>query len=365
MIPIARPIIGEDESRAVQEVMASGQLAAGPKVTEFETKFAEFCKVAEAVACCSGTAGLCAAVSALELERGAKVLTTPFSFIATANCILQAGLSPVFVDVDAKTGSIAADAVEEALRTDPSIRAILPVHLYGQPCEIARMVEIARPRGVYVIEDAAQAHGSLEFGRPVGSMGDLAVFSFYATKNMTTGEGGMITGTNARLLERCRLIVNQGAPERYRHTVIGFNHRMTSIAAAIGIVQLGHLTKWNERRRANAHRLTESLAGHPWITPPFEREGCFHVYHQYVVRASRRDALQGFLTERGIGTAIHYPRLIPDQPAYQSIGYDGGALPVARRLAETVLALPVHPALSDADLDAIIAAVAAFGAGQA
>ena len=360
MIPIAKPIIGDDEIRAVNEVLVSGMLAAGPKVAELERQFAQMCQSPQAVACSSGTAGLGVAVGALGLAPGAKALTTPFSFIATTNCILQAGLTPVFADVDLGTGMITADAVEAALDADPNIRAVLPVHLYGQPCEIHRIVDICRPRGVRVVEDAAQAHGASERGRPVGAVGDLAVFSLYGTKNMTTGEGGIITGSDEELLARCRLVVNQGSAVRYLHTVLGFNHRMTDVAAAIGLVQLRRLVGWNEERRRHAGVLNTAFADLRWLHTPLERGGCVHVYHQYVIRTDHRDALQRHLTDRGVGSAIHYPRTIPDQPVYQDLGYTADDLPMARRLADTVLALPVHPALSAADLRTVVGAVRSF-----
>ncbi|HQK92379.1 MAG TPA: DegT/DnrJ/EryC1/StrS aminotransferase family protein [Armatimonadota bacterium] len=362
MIPIARPCLGPEEERAVAEVMASGMLAAGPKVRAFEAAFARFCGLPgdAAVACSSGTSGLLVAVQSLGLPRGAKVLTTPFSFIATANCIMAWGLEPVFIDVDPETAMITAEGVEAALDADPSIRAVIPVHLYGQPCEIHQMVEVAHARGVLVIEDCAQAHGASENGVPVGSVGDLAVFSFYATKNMTTGEGGMITGRNDELLDRCRIIVDQGARVRYQHETLGFNYRMTSIAAAIGLCQLEKLPALNDHRRRNAATLTEGLRGIPWLRVPAERDGCVHVFHQYVVQTDHRPALQEHLANCGVSTAIHYPKVIPDQPFYAADGFATVDLPVARQLTQTVLALPVHPMVSTEGIATVIDAVRSF-----
>jgi perosamine synthetase len=357
MIPIAKPLIGAKEKAAVAEVLDSGMLAAGPKVREFEARFAEYCGVPGAVACSSGTSGLCVAMLALDLPPGSKVLTTPFSFIATANSILQANCQPVFLDVDPATFMPTTQAVRQALEADPEIRAVIAVHLYGQACEIRELMDLAFEHGLFVIEDCAQSHGAMENGAKVGSVGDLAVFSFYPTKNMTTGEGGILTGNDQELLERCRLMIDHGAPARYQHETIGFNYRMTSIAAAIGLCQLDDLDERNEQRRRNAQRLKEGLSDLPWLTPPFEREAGYHVYNQYTVKVSDRDRRQRALTEAGVGTAIHYPRLIPDQPFYQSQGHSGEAYPVARELCEQVLCLPVHPALSDADLDWIIQAV--------
>jgi len=362
MIPIARPCLGPEEERAVAEVMASGMLAAGPKVRAFEAAFARFCGLPgdAAVACSSGTSGLSVAVQSLGLPRGTKVLTTPFSFIATANCILAWGLQPVFIDVDPETAMITAAGVEAALAADPAIRAVVPVHLYGQPCEIHDMVEVAHARGALVIEDCAQAHGATENGQPVGSVGDLAVFSFYATKNMTTGEGGMVTGRNDELLDRCRIIVDQGARVRYQHETLGFNHRMTSIAAAIGLCQLEKLPALNDHRRRNAATLTEGLRGITWLRVPAERAGCVHVFHQYVVQTEHRRALQEHLANHGVSTAIHYPRVIPDQPFYEADGFAAVDLPVARQLTQTVLALPVHPMVTAEGLATVIEAVRSF-----
>ncbi len=297
---------------------------------------------------------------ALNLPPGSKVLTTPFSFIATANCILSADCEPVFCDVDPSTFMLTAEGVREALQRDPAIRAVLPVHLYGQACEIHEIVELAHKRGVYVIEDCAQAHGAGEFGDPVGAIGDLGVFSFYPSKNMMTGEGGMITGRNAKLLDRCRLIINHGSPVRYRHTQLGFNFRMTSIAAALGLCQLTRLPAWNARRRANAAALNAGLADLPWLTIPFERLGCTHVYHQYVVKAHDRDRLRAYLSDAGIGTDVYYPvhhsrpAALPE-PRLSQRPPPGG--PPSHR-ASTGPARA--PGVSEEDLHTIIAALRAF-----
>lgn len=361
MIPIAKPFIGAEEQAAVADVLASGILASGPRVREFERAFAEYCQsAAGAVACTSGTAGLCTTVAALELPAGSKILTTPFSFIATANCILYGGYLPVFVDVDPTTFMITADQVREALDDDPAIRALILVHLYGQACEIHEIVEIAHARGVVVIEDCAQAHGAEEFDVPVGGIGDLGVFSFYPTKNMMTGEGGMITGSNPTLIDRCRLFIDHGAPVRYHHTSLGFNYRMTSMAAAIGLCQLQRLPAWNAQRRKNARALTAAFTGISWLTTPFERPQCTHVYHQYVLKVQDRARFQAHMDAAGVGTAVHYPRTILDQPYYQQQGFSSASCPTARRLADEVISLPVHPAVSAQDLQTIITAVQTF-----
>ncbi|MHB0936451.1 MAG: DegT/DnrJ/EryC1/StrS family aminotransferase [Armatimonadota bacterium] len=360
MIPIAKPYVGPEEQAAVAEVLASGQIASGPRVHEFEHAFAELCQSPAAVACGSGTAGLVAAVASLDLPRGSKILTTPFSFIATANCILASDCRPVFIDIDPDTFNITAASVKAAFERDPEIKAVLPVHLYGQACEIHEMVEIAHSYGACVIEDCAQAHGATEDGVPVGAIGDLGVFSFYPTKNMMAAEGGMITGRNTELLERCKLIIDHGSPARYVHVRLGFNYRMTSIAAAIGLCQLQRLPAWNTQRRRNAESLTAALAGQTWLDTPSERPNCEHVYHQYVLKVRERARLQEHLSAAGVGTAIHYPRTITAQPFYREMGYSCDDHPIACRMADEVLSLPVHPALKPEDLQTIVTAMRAF-----
>lgn len=364
MIRIAKPLIGQDEQAAVTAVLASGNIAAGAQVKEFEEAFAAYCASPVAVACSSGTAGLCVAMKALDLPAGSKVLTTPFSFIATANCILYANCIPVFADVDPDTFMVTAATVAEAFAKDPDIRAVLPVHLYGQACEIKDITDIAHAHDAYVIEDAAQAHGATEDGVRVGAIGDLGVFSFYPTKNMMTGEGGIITGSNAELLDRCRLIINHGAPKRYQHTLLGFNYRMTNIAAAIGLCQLPRLDAWNARRLYNAQAITAGLANLSWLSTPVERQNCGHVYHQYVLKVQDRERLREHLKNAGVDTDVHYPCLIPDQPFFQGQGYTSDHLPQARKLATCVMSLPVHPSVSDDDLATIVSAMQSFTLAQ-
>ena len=360
MIPIAKPYIGQQEKDAVAEVLESGILASGPKVTEFENKFADYVSSETAAACSSGTAGLCAAVAALPIPENSKILTTPFSFIATANCILYGNHTPVFCDVDENSFNMTPDTVKKMMEADKSIKAIIPVHLYGQAAEIDEITNIAHHYGVYVIEDAAQAHGATDNGKIVGAIGDLGVFSFYPTKNMAAGEGGMVTGKSSELVEMTRLHINHGAPVRYKHTKLGFNYRMTSIAAAIGLCQLERLPEWNRKRYINASKMNEAFKDIDGITIPYERTNCQHVYHQYVLKVQDRESLQDYLKEKGIGTDIHYPRLIPEQDYYLSLGYNSDGLDAAKQLTKEVLSLPVHPAVSEDELNHIIASVKNF-----
>jgi perosamine synthetase len=353
-IPIAKPQLGEEEKAAVVAVLESGMLAQGRRVAEFEARIAELCGVKHAVAVASGTAALWLTLLAHDIGPGDEVITTPFSFIASSNCALFVGARPVFVDVEPDTCLIDADAIEA--RITERTRAILPVHLYGQPCDMATIMEIAGRHDLIVVEDACQAHGATFGGQPVGSFG-TGCFSFYPTKNMTTGEGGIVTTNDDSLAERLRLLRNHGQSQRYRHDILGYHFRTTDIQAAIGLAQLEKLPAWNEWRVANARYLSERLEG---VRVPVVRTNRRHVFHQYTIRVSSdRQALQDHLREQGIGTAIHYPCPIHHQPLYRSLGYDD-VLPEAEAASREVLSLPIHPALSQSDLDRIVAAVNSF-----
>ena len=363
MIPIARPCLGPEEERAVAEVMASGMLAAGPKVRAFEAAFARFCGLPgdAAVACSSGTSGLSVAVQSLGLPRGTKVLTTPFSFIATANCILAWGLQPVFIDVDPETAMITAAGVEAALAADPAIRAVVPVHLYGQPCEIHDMVEVAHARGALVIEDCAQAHGATENGQPVGSVGDLAVFSFYATKNMTTGEGGMVTTNDRDLADRLRLLRNHGIESPGHHTLVGYNWRLTEMQAAIGTEQLTKLPGILDRKRDHARRLTELLEPLAGVTSPTVRPECGHVFMLYTLLVDGgRDQLLVALHDQQIEARVYFPPA-HRQPIFAPYGAD---LPVTDEVAPRMISVPIHARLAPSDIDTIAATIAAARRGD-
>ena len=350
-IPIAKPQLGEDEKSAVMAVLESGMLVQGKRVAEFEARFADLCGVKHAVAVASGTAALWLALLAHEIGPGDEVITTPFSFISSSNCALFVGARPVFVDIEPDTCLIDANAIED--RITERTRAILPVHLYGQPCDIGAIMEIAGRHNLIVIEDACQAHGATFEGQPVGSFG-IGCFSLYATKNMTTGEGGVITTNDDALAERLRLLRNHGQTARYRHDVLGYHFRTTDIQAAIGLAQLEKLSAWNEQRIANAAYLSERLQG---VRVPVVRPDRRHVFHQYTIRTSgNRQALQDHLRGQGVGTAIHYPCPIHHQPLYRSLGYDY-ALPQTEDASREVLSLPIHPALAQSDLDRIVTAV--------
>jgi perosamine synthetase len=350
MIPIARPQIGEDEKAAVLEVLASGQLAQGPRVREFEERFAELCGAKFAVATSSGTSALHIALLAHDIGPGDGVITTSFSFVASANCALYVGATPVFADIEPDYFTL--DPVEVARRITPQTRAIIPVHLYGQSCNMPALAELAQAHNLILIEDACQAHGARFQGRPVGSWG-TACYSFYPTKNMTTIEGGLLTTNDAAIADRARLLRDHGSPKRYVHQVLGYNLRLTDLQAAIGLAQLRKLGDWNAQRQANAAYLTTQLTGVAGVVTPKVREGAEHVYHQYTLRLENRDAAVTRLAAAGIGYGIHYPTPIHQQPLYCQLGYQD-QLPNAEAACREVLSLPVHPALSRADLDHIV-----------
>ena len=294
------------------------------------------------------------ALQAHGIGPGDEVITAPFSFIASANAALYAGARPVFADVCADDFNI--DPAQVEARITPKTKAILPVHLYGHPASMAEIMSIAQRHGLLVIEDAAQAHGAEMDGRKAGAFA-TGCFSFYPTKNMTTGEGGMITTDNPQIAGILRQLRDQGQTERYHHDLLAYNWRMTEIAAAIGLAQLRRLKEFNERRRHNAEYLSQRLRG---VITPIEREGCRHVYHQYTVRVPRRrDALLEHLRQRGIGAQVYYPMPIHHQPVYRKLGYEA-SLPMAEQLSKEVLSLPVHPSLTQDELERIVESVNGF-----
>jgi dTDP-4-amino-4,6-dideoxygalactose transaminase len=354
-VPIADPELGEREMDRVRMVMESGMIADGPEVRRFEDDFADFCDADHGVATANGTMALHAALEALDVGPGDKVVTTPFSFVASANAIRLAGAEPVFADVDPETFNLDPTKVEEIVREDEHVEAIMPVHLYGLPAEMEHLLDVADDYDLAVVEDACQSHGAEYRGRSVGALGDVACFSFYPTKNMTTGEGGMITTDRDDVVEQAESFVNHGRPPEggYEHVRLGHNFRMTSIAAAIGRVQLDRLPDYNEARRSNAAYLDDALADAEVVTPT-EPDDRRHVYHQYTVRTDDRDGLADHLEDAGVGTGVYYPTPIHQLSAYDHVTHEA---PVAERLAEQALSLPVHPNVSEQDLRTIAATI--------
>lgn len=352
MIPIAKPIIGEEEKQAVIAVLESGYLAQGRLVQQFEESFATWNGVKHAIATSNGTTALHVALLANGIGVGDEVITTPFTFVATANSILHAGARPVFVDIEPDTFNISPAAIQAALT--PKTKAILPVHLYGNPADMRAITDIANRYGLALIEDAAQSHGAKVDGRPVGSFG-TGCFSFYPTKNMTSGEGGMVTTNDDAIADRARLLRAHGTRELYKHEMLAFNFRMTDIHAAIGAAQLRKIDHWIRLRQQNASRLSE-LLGDVVITPS-RHHGSEHVYHQYTIRIpGGRGDMPDRLAMRGIGTGVYYPIPLHQQPIYRELGYES-SLPHAEQSAQEVLSLPVHPSLTDLELTAIASAV--------
>ena len=347
-INIARPLIGEEEKRAVLEVMESGMLAQGSRTEAFEAAFAEYIGTRHAIAVNSGTAALIVALQAHGVGPGDEVITTPFSFIATATSIIACGAKPVFVDIDPFDLNMDVDRVEDAI--SDATKAVMPVHLFGHPARIDEIRELCEENELALIEDAAQAHGAEHWSRRVGGFG-TGCFSFYPTKNMTTGEGGIITTHDDEVARMCRIIRHHGQEQRYYHEYFGLNWRITDLASAIGLVQLGHLERWNEARISNAQFLSSRITA---FDTPKVREGDRHVFHQFTIRVPEgRDAFQARLQEAGVGSAIHYPVPIHQQPIIQQLGYGEADVPVAEAAAEAVLSLPVHPGLSREDLEYI------------
>jgi perosamine synthetase len=320
-------------------------------VKQLEDEFAAFVGADHAVATSSGTTALHLALLGHEIGPDDEVITVPFTFIASANSIVYTGARPVFVDIDERDFTMDVSQIEAAITA--RTRAIMPVSLYGQPADMPAIAEIADRRGLAVIEDAAQAHGAAVGDRKSGTWG-AGAFSFYPTKNMTTGEGGMITTRDAAYADRVRLLREHGMKVRYHHDIVGYNFRMTDIAAAIGLAQLPKLPGYNERRRAIAARYDAALRG---VVTPFVRPGVTHVYHQYTIRVNERDAFVEKLKERGVGSAIYYPIPVHRQKPFLAMGYGGQSFPVTDRLTEQVVSIPVHPALSDEEVEAVIAAV--------
>lgn len=354
MIPIAKPIIGDDEINEVVKVLKSGELTQGRWVEQFERDFAKFIQTKFAVATSSGTTALYLSLLALDIGSGDEVITTPFTFIASVNSILYTGAKPTFVDIDPQTFNIDPDKIEEKIT--PRTRAILPVHLYGLPADMDKILKIAKKYKLYVLEDAAQAHGAKIGNQTAGSFGDLASFSFYSTKNMTTGEGGMITTNNESLARKIKMLRNHGMEKRYHHDILGFNFRMTNIAAAIGIHQLKKLDKFNKKRAENARFLTEHLIGVDGIQTPFIPSGFTHVFHQYTILVKdgreKREKLMEYLGKNGVGSMIYYPIPVHRQKFIKDM-YPGLTLEIAEQISDQVLSLPIHPSVQKKDLQKI------------
>lgn len=350
MIPAAKPIVGDDEREAVDRVLRSGMLAQGPEVAAFEQEFAVLAGGAECIAVNSGTSALHMGLIAAGVNPGDEVIVPSFTFAATGNSVALAGATPVFVDIEADYFCIDPSAVEAAI-TDKTV-GVMPVHLYGHPANMSALQEIADKHGIAIYEDAAQAHAATWSGTPVGAFGAFGAFSLYPTKNMTSGEGGMVSTGDPEVARMVRLLRNQGMEKRYENEVIGFNTRMTDVHAAIGRVQLRKLGAWTEQRQRNAEFLSANIDG---VVVPKVAEQATHVYHQYTIKvdAAERDGFVTALAEQGVGSGVYYP--IPTH-RLPSFGLTAD-LPVTEQVAAEVISLPVHPSLTQDDLETIVNAV--------
>ena len=354
MIPVARPDIGPEEVAAVTEVLESGMLASGRRVVELEERWADYIGTRHAIAVSNGTTALMSVFAGLGLGPGDEVITVGHTFNATVSSILSTGATPVFVDIEPDTWLIDADQIEGAVTA--RTRAICPVHLFGLPADLDAIIAIADRHGLAVVEDACQAHGALYRGRRAGSFGH-GVFSLYGTKNMTTGEGGLITTDDDRLADWIRMYRNQGMRERYHHPILGYNFRLTDVAAAIGLVQLDKLDRNTARRQAIAARYDAAFADLSSRTPMIP-SGRTHVFHQYTIEVEAdRDGIATDLAAAGIATAVYYPVPVHRQPYILELGLGGADLPVTDRASERSLSLPMFPGLTDADQASVIAAI--------
>ena len=332
--------------KAIQSVLDEGWFILGKNGSAFESEFAAYCGTSFALGVANGTDALQLALMALGVGPGDEVITTPLSATFTALAISATGATPRFVDIDAQTYNLDPQGVEEAI--GPRTKAIIPVHLYGQPADMDPILATARKHGLPVVEDAAQAHGALYKGRKVGSQGDVGCFSFYPSKNLGAfGDGGAVVTNNPELADKIRMLRNGGQRERYDHQLLGINSRLDELQAAMLRVKLTYLERWNERRRHIAALYT-ALLGDSEVDPPVpELPNCRHVYHLYVVRHPDRDGLQKHLAERGVGTAVHYPTPIHRQGAYRFLNLGPGSYPNAERSAQQILSLPIYPELTD------------------
>ena len=346
----------------VAGVLENCQFVLGPEVSGFEQDFAAYCGTSECIAVNSGTSALHLALLAAGVGPGDEVITVPFTFVASIAAILYANARPILVDIDPRSFTMDAKSLESAIT--PRTKAIMPVHLYGQPADMDPIMEIARRRGLVVIEDAAQAHGAKYKGRPVGSIGDIGCFSFYPTKNLGAyGEGGAVTTNNPEYGQTIRQLRDWGQAHKYYHVLRGYNYRMEGFQGAILRVKLRHLEKWTEARRAIAGKYNQLLADAGVVTPQ-EMPWARHVFHVYTLRTEDRDSLQAALQAEGIQTAVHYAVPAHLQPAYADLGYSRGDLPQSEKAAKEVLSLPLYPEMTDSQIRSVSEALTSLVAAR-
>ena len=342
---------------AIARVLESCQFVLGPEVEAFENEFAEYCGTTDCIAVNSGTSALHLALLAAGVGPGDEVITVPFTFVASVATILYTGAKPVLVDIEPRTFNMNPAAIQAAI--SPRTKAIMPVHLYGHPADMDFIMDVAREHGLIVIEDAAQAHGARYKGRPVGTIGDIACFSFYPAKNLGAyGEGGAVTTSNPAYAEKIRSLRDWGQDRKYHHVLRGYNYRLEAIQGAILRVKLRQLEIWTEARRRIVEQYGDLLADADVVLPT-EREWARHVYHLFTVRCKNRDVTQAALLKQGIQTGVHYATPVHLQPAYGELGYGPGSLPESEKAAKEVLSLPIYPELTDAQLELVAEALTA------
>ena len=355
-----------DLQAAISAVLQAGQFILGPNVKALEAELAAYTGVGHAIGVANGSDAIHLTLQAAGVGPGDEVICPAFTFFATAGAVARAGATPIFADIDPSTYTLSPDDV--AGRITPRTKALIPVHLYGHPADMATLMQLAADHGLTVIEDTAQAIGATIDGRRVASIGHLGTYSFFPSKNLGAyGDGGMVTTNDAALAEKVRLLRVHGASPRYYHRELGYNSRLDELQAAILRVKLKHLDHWNACRRLAAERYRQLFAAAPGlsdrVTLPVERIACRHVYHQYTIRAERRDALQAHLEQCGIGTAVYYPLPLHLQPVFQDLGYRPGALPATEQACAEVLSLPIYPELTAEQQEYVVARVEQFYAG--
>jgi dTDP-4-amino-4,6-dideoxygalactose transaminase len=340
---------------AIARVIENTSFILGPEVRAFEKAFAEYVGADACVAVNSGTAALQLALMAAGIGAGDEVIVPSFTFFATAEAVSVLGATPIFVDIDPASYTVTAAAIESAITS--RTRAVIPVHLYGQAADLDPIIDVANKHNLHVIEDAAQAHGAEYKGKRVGALGSAGCFSFYPSKNLGAyGEAGAVVTNDEELATRLRLLRDHGSTSKYAHAIVGYNFRMEEIQAAVLNIKLPHLSDWNDARRARAARYNSALRN-SGVVLPREMDYARHVYHVYAVQSDKRDHLQKSLAAAGVQTGVHYPIPVHLQPAYSSLGYQRGDLPVTETLAERVLSLPLFPELSDEQIDRVVEAV--------
>lgn len=364
-IPVATPQVGEQEAEAVKEVLLSGKYVSGKKVAEFEKAFADYIGTKYAIAVSSGTAALYIALDAYGIGPGDEVIVPPLTFFATVSSVLYVGAKPVFADICEDDLCLSPDSIKDVV-TDKT-KAVIPVHLYGAAAKMDRIMEIARSHGLVIIEDCAQAHGTMFKGEKVGSFGHAGAFSFFATKHMTTGEGGMITTNDPEIADQCKIIRSHGMTGRDDHIRLGFNDRMTEMEAAMGIIQLQKLDELNKKRIKNSEFLLSRIKELPWAMVPVPEKDVLHTYFWCPVMVREESGktiedLKNHLTEHNIGYRHRYKEPLYKQPVLKRLGLDfsGIHLPVAEKVAGNVIGLPNHPGLTQEDLDYIIEVMEEF-----